>query len=282
VLSLPDGHPALEAWGEAYGVLADIFIEAESGLYAKSETSDKGWRGFKPFSLIEIKSETPEVKSFTLKPIDDEGVLTFSGGQYVGLKVPGGPNEYDQIRQYSLSDWSNPINNYRLTIKKEPEGRVSSGLHHLAVGDTVLLSPPYGEFNLNKDVKQHVFISGGVGITPLFAMLKEAIASGLDNTNLLFIECCRGGEHQIFKEELRGLSDAGSTTLKQAYEFGEGGDFSGRLTPEILDSWLADKSAQIYFCGPIAFMSALKAQLNAIGFGDEQLHYEVFGPTTAI
>ncbi|POP52286.1 NO-inducible flavohemoprotein [Zhongshania marina] len=282
VLSLPDNHPALEAWGEAYGVLASIFIGAESELYTASEQAAGGWRGFRAFNIIDIKVETPEVKSFILKPTDNAPVLNFSGGQYVGLKILGNATGYDQIRQYSLSNWSTSTDSYRLTVKKEPEGTISNGLHDYAIGDSVLLSPPFGEFTLNSDAQQHVFISGGVGITPLFSMLQQAVASGMDKTNLLFVECCRGREHQIFKEELKQLANAGATALKQVFEYGDGGDFSGRLTPAVLNSWLIDKSAQVYFCGPLPFMSELKRQLNSIGFADEQLHYEVFGPTTSL
>ncbi len=42
---------------------------------------------------------------------------------------------------------------------------------------------------------------------------------------------------------------------------------------------LSDKTAHVYFCGPLPFMAALKSILNSIGFTDDQLHYEVFGPT---
>lgn len=282
VLSLPDNHPALEAWAEAYTFLADIFIGTESELYAESKTANGGWNGFRSFNIVDIKTETPEVKSFILKPADNAAVSNFSAGQYVGLKVLGKGKSYDQIRQYSFSDWSSPTDSYRITVKKEPDGTVSNDLHNHAVGDQVLLSAPYGEFALNTQAQQHVFISGGVGITPLFSMLKQATLSGMDNTNLLFIECCRNSEHQIFKEELRQLSNSGATVLKQAFEYGEGGDYSGRLTPEILENWISDKSAQVYLCGPLPFMSEVKKQLLSIGFTEEQLHYEVFGPTTSL
>jgi nitric oxide dioxygenase len=279
VLSLPDEHPALTAWGEAYGVLADVFIQSESALYNDRSSVDGGWEGFRPFVIRDIKQETPEVKSFILEAKDKKAVLKYSGGQYVGVKLTATGSEYEQIRQYSLSDWAE---NFRLTIKQEMDGQVSQSIHNYAVGDELLMSPPFGGFNLNSDVDKHVFISGGVGITPLFSMLKQAVSSGLGCDQLQFIECCRGAEHQIFKDELRALSNKNFIQLKQAFEYGEGGDFNGRITAEILDKWLTDKSANVYFCGPLPFMSQMKKLLNEIGFGDGQLHYEVFGPTTEL
>lgn len=283
VLSLPDDHAALKAWGAAYGVLADVFIGSESDLYASSANAEGGWKEFRAFTIREIKHETPEVKSFTLAAADGKPILNFSGGQYVGVKVAATEGGYDQIRQYSLSDWSDDQpQSYRLTVKNEAAGQVSHSLHRYAVGDELLLSAPYGEFNLNADVSKHVFISGGVGITPLFSMLKQAIAQGSDHQQLRFIECSRGRKHQIFKDELRALANSDAVELKQVFEYGEGGDCSGRLNRTILEQWLPDKSADVYFCGPLPFMAELRKLLNQIGFKDNQLHYEVFGPTTEL
>ncbi|HEA54139.1 MAG TPA: NO-inducible flavohemoprotein, partial [Marinobacter antarcticus] len=126
------------------------------------------------------------------------------------------------------------------------------------------------------------FISGGVGITPLYSMLKEALASGIAADNIQFVECSRSAEHQIFRTELAELKASTGLNLRLAFEFGEGADWVGYLSADILDQWLTDKSAHIYFCGPMPFMAALKSILNSIGFPDDQLHYEVFGPTTAL
>ena len=46
VLQLPDNHEALIAWGEAYGVLAQIFTDTEESMYSEKEAQPGGWRGF--------------------------------------------------------------------------------------------------------------------------------------------------------------------------------------------------------------------------------------------
>lgn len=94
------------------------------------------------------------------------------------------------------------------------------------------LSAPNGQFMLNKNAPKHVFISGGVGITPLFSMLKEALASGIAASNLQFIECCRSADHQIFRTELAELQESAGLDLKRAFEFGEGAEWSGYLTAD--------------------------------------------------
>ncbi|HDZ38056.1 MAG TPA: NO-inducible flavohemoprotein [Marinobacter sp.] len=281
VLQLPDNHEALIAWGEAYGVLAQIFTDTEERMYSEKEMQSGGWRGFRPFTIDRIVEETPEVKSFYFKPSDGGAICGYSGGQYLGIKLAGTGDRYDEIRQYSLSSWG-AEDYYRISVKAETHGAASQQLHQCAVGDVVELSAPNGQFLLNKNAPKHVFISGGVGITPLYSMLKEALASGIAADNIQFVECSRSAEHQIFRTELAELKASTGLNLRLAFEFGEGADWVGYLSADILDQWLTDKSAHIYFCGPMPFMAALKSILNSIGFPDDQLHYEVFGPTTAL
>ena len=283
VLSLPEDHPALSAWGEAYQFLAQIFIDTESGLYSANEQTKGGWEGFRTFEIQAINNESPNIQSYILKASDGKAIQTFEAGQYVSVKVPSNEQGYEQIRQYSLSNWSdNAQDSYRITVKNEANGQVSNRLHQHKVGDELLLSPPQGQFTLNPSSKAHIFISSGVGITPLFAMLKQAIDKGMNVQQLQFIECCRSSEDQIFKDELRALSDEGKVSLKHAFTDSDNGDWAGRLNATILGQWLTNKSANIYLCGSPVFMSAVKKLLNEIGFIDEQIHYEVFGPTTTL
>jgi len=281
VLQLPDNHEALTAWGEAYDVLAQIFTDTEENMYSEKETQPGGWRGFRPFTIERIVEETPEVKSFYLKPTDGGAICGYSGGQYLGIKLTGTGDSYDEIRQYSLSSWG-AEDCYRISVKAEAHGAASRQLHQCSAGDTVELSAPNGQFRLNKTAPKHVFISGGVGITPLYSMLQEALASGIPGDNIQFINCCRSAEHQIFRTELAEQKASTGLDLRLAFEFGEGADWVGYLSADILDTWLTDKTAHVYFCGPMPFMAALKGILNSIGFTDDQLHYEVFGPTTEL
>lgn len=288
VLSLDDSHPAIKAWGEAYGVLADVFIENESALYSDRANKAGGWEDYRGFKIAKVVQETPEVKSFWLCSEDNLPIQSFMAGQYISVKLPQTQSGFDQIRQYSLSDWQEDSpSHYRLSIKAEDKGKVSHAMHDHQVGDNLLISAPFGDFTLrdvdeNTSSKKHVFISGGVGVTPLFSMLKQAISYGLKADQLQFIECARSSEHQIFSKELNDLTAKNLVSLKTAFEFSEGGDLLGRLNHDILNEWIEDKSANIYFCGPVPFMSALKKILNDIGFEDSQLHYEVFGPNAAL
>ena len=283
VLNLPDDHAALTAWGEAYGILAQVFINAETEIYTRNKEATGGWEGFRDFYIDNITTETSDVKSFYFKPVDLEPVASFHGGQYLGLRVRPDGNEHHQIRQYSLS---NP-NELRISVKAETGGAVSNHLHNLHKGDVVSLQAPTGVFTLNSRTKKSIFIAGGIGITPLISMLQDTISKGADGKDLLFVQCARDPAHQIFKDELSILRSEKGFHHKLCYENSNEGDHQGYLNIDIIQQWLtthdfSSENAQVYFCGPKPFMAILHQFFTRLGFAEDDIHYEIFGPTTAL
>ncbi|OUR90615.1 hypothetical protein A9Q81_19220 [Gammaproteobacteria bacterium 42_54_T18] len=287
VLGLPSDHPALTAWSEAYNILANIFIDAEETIYVVNEQAKGGWRGFREFTIDKIVTETPDVKSFYLKPTDGGAIPTFKGGQFVGLKANPTASEFDEIRQYSLSGDSGK-EHLRITTKEEIEGLVSNHLHQSTEGTTIFLQAPTGVFTANSNAKKHVFIAGGVGITPIIGMMYQQLQQGINPNDILFIQCSRNMEHQVLKKELTALNKKSAFHFKTCFDEGTEGDHQGYLNADILQQWLtdsnfsADGSTDVYFCGPTPFMSALNKHAQSLGFSDENIHYETFGPTTEL
>lgn len=284
VLSLPADHPALTAWGEAYGLLADVFINAEKNLYLEGYEQDGGWVDFRDFYIERMVDETPEVKTFYLQPIDLEATPNFKAGQYVGVKVHPDGQTHGQIRQYSLSQKGA----FRITVKAEHQGTVSNYLHQCKPYDPISLQVPTGVFTLDEtkdEQKKHIFIAGGVGITPLMSMMQEAIENGTNGEDVLFIQCAKDPEHQIFKRDLADLITANTGFKhKLCYENSSCGDHEGYLSEVILEKWLNEsgfnnQNAHVYFCGPKSFMAVLNQFFVRLGFPESHIHYEVFGPT---
>jgi nitric oxide dioxygenase len=58
----------ISAWGAAYQVLANVFIETEKEMYAKNGK----WQGFEEFTISKIVKESDEISSFYLQPVKDE------------------------------------------------------------------------------------------------------------------------------------------------------------------------------------------------------------------
>jgi nitric oxide dioxygenase len=276
----------IDAWGEAYGVIADAFIQVEHDMYQAAETKEGGWKDYKTFSVVRKVQESDVIASFYLKPVDGSQISGFLPGQYISVRVNIPGCEYTHIRQYSLSDSSND-KYYRITVKREaddqkPEGAVSNYLHdHVAEGDSIEISAPAGEFVLNMESgKPLVFISGGVGITPLMSMLKTA-AEKQPGRKITFIHAARNGQHHAFREETAALGADTFICYEQPAEEDRAlqrFNKEGYVTAEWLQDIIPDKDADYYMCGPVPFMKSIYRSLKEIGIDEEAVHYEFFGP----
>lgn len=275
----------LDAWGKAYGVLASIFIGRESEIYQEKANEIGGWQGPRPFLIKEKRVESELITSFLLAPVDGKPMLDFKPGQYLSIKLVHPELEYQEIRQYSLSDAPNG-QHYRISVKREPQGQVSNLLHdHLQEGDQVELMPPTGDFYLKADNRTPVvLLSAGVGVTPMMSMLNQLLASS-HQADITWLHACEQGTVHAFREDIQQKSRQHANLLSRVwYREPQASDVQGeeyhhagtmdlsavqeRITPQ----------AHYYFCGPLGFMQAVKQQLIAAGIPAGQLHYEVFGP----
>ena len=268
----------IEAWGAAYQQLANLLIGIEENMYSASEQADGGWRGARRFRLTRKVVESEEITSFYFVPADAGALMDFQPGQYIGLRVLLDGEEVR--RNYSLSAAPNQ-REYRISVKREPGGRVSGFLHErFQVGDTLDLFPPAGAFTLQPSDKPLALITAGVGITPALAMLDQALASGRD---VHFIHCARHGGVHGFQDWLESKAQA-HPQLKRFYCYSEPREEdthvqSGFLTAERLQQWLpAERDLEAYFLGPQPFMAHVNRQLREIGVPSEQCYYEFFGP----
>lgn len=272
----------IDAWGAAYGQLADILIGAEESLYKEKEEADGGWRGVREFRLARRVEESLEIVSFYFAPVDGKPVLKAEPGQYIGLRLM--IDGAEQRRNYSLSALCDG-REYRISVKREADGKVSNYLHdHLRVGDTLELFPPAGDFTLAASDRPLVLISGGVGITPTLAMLEAALPTGRP---VHFIHCARNGQVHAFREWL-DTQAAQYPQLKRFYCYAEAdeaahADAVGLLDQHLLGEWLPrERDVDAYFLGPKPFMAAVKRQLLALGVPEQQTRHEFFGPAAAL
>jgi nitric oxide dioxygenase len=273
----------INAWGNAYGQLADILIGAEEGMYKEKELAAGGWRGAREFKIVGKVQESAEITSFYFAPADGQPILDFTPGQYIGLQLFVDGEEIR--RNYSLSALAGN-GQYRISVKREPGGRASSFLHdQVQVGDSINLFPPAGDFTLSHSEKPLVLISGGVGITPTLAMLQAALDT---QRPIHFIHCARNGAVHAFRDWIEQLAEK-HPQLKRFYCYAEDDGISpaahavGLLDQARLEQWLPqDRDLDAYFLGPKGFMAAIKRQLKAAGVPDKQARYEFFGPASAL
>ncbi|EPJ80784.1 nitric oxide dioxygenase [Pseudomonas sp. CFII64] len=273
----------INAWANAYQQLADILIGAEAVIYDEKAEAQGGWRGTREFKLMDKVVESNEITSFYLKPADAGPVLDFAAGQYLGLQLH--INGIEMRRNYSLSAVPGG-GQYRISVKREPHGKVSNYLHdQVQVGDSLQVFTPSGEFTLAKSDKPLVLISGGVGITPTLAMLEAALET---SRPIHFIHCARNGGVHAFRKWVDDLA-ARHPQLKRFYCYAENdgvspaADAVGLLNQAQLEQWLPeDRDLDAYFLGPKGFMAAIKRQLKIAGVPEKQSRFEFFGPASAL
>ncbi|WP_312934131.1 NO-inducible flavohemoprotein [Pseudomonas sp.] len=283
VLGADIATPAvIDAWGAAYGQLADILIGAEESLYQAKEQAAGGWRGTRAFRLVRREQESAEIVSFYFAAVDGLAVLKAEPGQYIGVQLFIDGSE--QRRNYSLSALCDG-REYRISVKREAGGKVSNYLHDtLQVGDTLQLFPPAGDFTLTASDKPLVLISGGVGITPTLAMLQAALESGRP---VHFIHCARNAGVHAFRDSVDALA-AAHPQLKRFYCYAEDDGSAhahalGLMSQDLLGEWLpGTRDVDVYFLGPKPFMAAIKRQLQGLGVPEQQSRFEFFGPAAAL
>ena len=272
----------IDAWTEAYDEIADVFIQLEKTMYEQEM-----WEGFAPFKITKKVEAATDIAAFTVVPVNDDidlSKLSLSAGQYITVKADPEDSDHLALRHYSLYSATSDKGiqfAVRRDNRNEHYGLVSNHLHdHLDVGDTILLSAPAGDFELNQDLIQQndiplVLVSAGVGVTPILSML-EAQVTANPKRPIVWVYACQNKEHHAFDSKVNELLAAADNVEKHIFYFESG---------QILDeAWLANlpKPADIYVCGSMMFMESIIDGLMALDHGVDSVHYEPFGPKMSL
>jgi ferredoxin len=160
---------------------------------------------------------------------------------------------------------------------------VSRYLHeHVTVGDVLDVAAPRGAFVLREGTRPVVLISGGVGATPVLAML-HALAREKSPRPVWWVHGARNHDEHAFGAEVDALLGGlpGSHRLLAYSRPGAGDavdyDVTGRIDLAVLDRAGVPKDADYYLCGPDEFMRAIGAALTAGGVPPERVATEAFG-----
>ncbi|GAA5557070.1 flavohemoprotein [Acinetobacter schindleri] len=289
VLNISMDDPLIDAWATAYGQLADLFIVTEKAIYDQHEQTKGSWLGWRNFKIAKKVVESEEITSFYLAPVDGGPLPKYEAGQYISVRVFVPELNLRQPRQYTLSTC--PQDEYlRISVKREDQkgdlvpGWVSNTLHSLAEGSEIEVSAPTGNFYLIDPNKRNVFISGGVGLTPMIAMLNQLVTLDMPQP-VTFIHACRSKQVHAMKQHIHDLkAKYPRLSTLTAYEFphqgdklGEDYDVAGRLDLSTVDRALLPENADYYLCGPMPFMAEQHKALVARGIPAENIHSEAFG-----
>jgi ferredoxin-NADP reductase/predicted pyridoxine 5'-phosphate oxidase superfamily flavin-nucleotide-binding protein len=260
------------------------WAEANQALEARQAASR--WR---PYRIIDCVGESDDVRSFILEPADGGGVAPHRAGQFLPLRLPAGAGGSLVVRTYTLSDVADG-RRYRISVKRE--GAASAWLHeHGRPGAVIEALAPRGDFAFDEaSHRPALMICAGIGVTPMMAMLNSLLVNGMRTRHpatIVFIQGARNGREHVFGEQLRHkASRHANLRLHVAYSVPDEADVlgvnhhsQGRIDEALLARLLPTPAADVYICGPAAFMQAQYDALRRLGVVDERIHCEAFGPS---
>lgn len=239
--------------------------------------------GYRRFQIVSKRRESDAITSFYLTPADGGPIEPHVAGQFLPIRLQD--DDGPILRSYTISQGPNG-RDYRLSIKREARGRASRLLHdRLESGDMIEVASPAGDFVLDDGTQPIVMLSGGVGITPMVAMLDglvSALRGGAPRREVYFIHATRDGASRAFRGELEALARQYDWLhLFTAYSAPGAGDrlhdTEARLSMKMLAELLPFGGYQFYLCGPESFMRALYTGLRDMGIDRSHIHYEFFG-----
>ena len=214
-----------------------------------------------------ITDETPSIKTFEL--VDPEGLdlPPFTAGSHVDVTLPDG-----QQRQYSLCNAPAEHHRYLVGVLRETSGRGGSRQMHerVAVGDLLQVSMPRNNFPLDGSAIHHLLIAGGIGVTPLMAMIHSLQWLGADYA---LHYCTRDAAQTAFRTLL-----AADDVAPRVHLHHDGGVPGRGLDVVALLATVAP-GKHVYCCGPAGLMAAVKAASAHWPAG--QIHFEHFAAPVA-
>lgn len=256
--------------------LAEVPAESASVPHLREAALPVSERGTITLRVEEVRREAEGVNSFLFADPSGRELPEWQPGDHLDVHLPSGT-----IRQYSLCGDIADRTTYRVAVLEQPAGRGGSVEVHreLRPGRLVELGEPRSNFAL-EDADEYVFIAGGIGITPIWAMVQSATDAGVPWT-LHF--GAKSRDHFAFLPALRRCADqqlgSAGQTVRDGHVCGDdpirlsADDETGRMD---LAAIVAETpNAQIYCCGPAPLMDTLTELMDEDGRA-EALHVERF------
>jgi ferredoxin-NADP reductase len=217
-----------------------------------------------------IRHEADDVISLELLPVAGVIFPPVEAGAHIDLHLPNG-----LVRNYSLLNAPGETSRYLIGVLQDRSSRGGSACVHqqLRVGMTLPIAAPRNNFALHEDAAHSVLVAGGIGITPMLAMLARLKALGRSHELLYFarsrrsaafidrIEALGVQTHWHFDDEQGGPPDLKALLAARP---GQGGDAG---------------NTHYYACGPSVMLDAFERDCAALGY--PHAHIERFAAVAA-
>jgi ferredoxin-NADP reductase len=218
--------------------------------------------------LLRIRSITylaARINGYELVDPEGHDLPGFAAGAHISVRMLEG-----LVRDFSL--WNDPAERGRYCIAVLREGRASSQFHEaVRVGDVVQGSMPRNNFPLAAEAERHLLLAGGIGITPIMAMIAELRRR---RAEFRVHYCTRSPEETAFLDDLAVLAAQGRVRFHH-----DGGDPANGLD---IAATLREcrPGTHLYYCGPAGMMAA--AATASAHWPPGTVHFEFFAGPNAV
>lgn len=209
--------------------------------------------------VADVRAEACDVMTLELRAIGAEQLPAFDPGSHIDVHLPNG-----LLRHYSLTnDWRDK-DRYVIGVGRAADSRGGSAYVHSSIraGMQLKISAPKNNFPIDPAGERFLFIAGGIGITPIMAMIRWCVAEGKP---WRLIYAARSRQRAAFYEQLCALA-----TSEAQFHFD---DESGQVldVAQAIASWT--EGERIYCCGPTPLMDAVKIATEHLPSGTVRFEF---------
>ncbi len=319
LLPTEEGHISRGQARDNWRLACQVKVKEDMKLRVDEEClSVKKWE----CEVISNNNVATFIKEFVVElPPGEE--MDYESGGYVQIEIPPHNIDYtgfeieDQYREdwdtfklwdinstttdtveraYSMASYPAEGNSIMLNVRIAtppprgpegiPTGKGSSYIFDQKPGDKVTISGPYGEFFLQDNDREMVFIGGGAGMAPMRSHLLHLFKTLKTNKKVSFWYGARSLREAFYVDEFDAIAEefpnfewhlALSDPLPEDSWKGQTGFIHQVLQDSYLNAHEAPEECQYYMCGPPMMNTASMNMLENLGVEPEDIFLDDFG-----
>lgn len=232
------------------------------------------------YEVADITMPTPDIYEVSLRPVEGD-MIDYEAGQYGFFRFVDS-EVTSEAHPFSFSSAPEHTEDTAEIMVKE-SGDFTSNLDKVKPGDKVTIEGPYGNFYPEEEKKSDdpmVLLSGGIGVTPNFSILRHEIAQNSDR-RIVFVWGLDVEDDMMYIDELKQLAEEKENFTFHLIFSGE--EVEGYSHGFIDDDFIRDEGLEEYYqtanwhvCGPPPMLAAAKGLLAEQDVPTDQQYIEEF------
>ncbi len=235
----------------------------------------------RPYRVEAVLKETQDVWTVELAAPPGEHIGDYLPGQFHFLTFFRAPGLPEEEHHWTIS--SSPTQKDGISSTIKASGDFTKTIGQTQPGDTAAVHGPFGRFSyvLHPEEKDLVFLVGGIGITPVMAMLRHMQDVG-DDRSVILLYANKYADQIVFREELNEIAAGGRPNLTLVHVLSrpdsEWAGEKGHLDRERIETYCKPnlEAKSFYICGPKKMAEEIITTLKDMGIPKARIHQEMF------